>query len=255
MGMGMREMGGFRASQQVSAASSQWQQRRQGFDALAQALQAGDLSKAQTAYANLTSKLPLGAATDPNSPLAKIGAALQAGDLATAQASLPHRNGQDDQNQSTTSVSAANGSSAVASTSSATASAQGSRGHHGGHHHHGGGASSGGQAVQLANAISSGDTSTAQSVMTDLVNELQQVSGLSSVLSSSASAGTSSNSSLTAAANNATTLLNDPNFQSLEKAVSGGDAATIKAAWSTFISNATVTASTNQTSTTTTPSA
>ena len=41
MGMGMREMGGFRASQQVSAASSQWQQRRQGFDALAQALQAG----------------------------------------------------------------------------------------------------------------------------------------------------------------------------------------------------------------------
>jgi len=255
MGMGMREMGGFRASQQVSAASSQWQQRRQGFDALAQALQAGDLSKAQAAYANLTSKLPSGAATDPNSPLAKIGAALQAGDLATAQASLPHRNGQDDQNQSIASVSAANGSSAVASTSSATASAQGSRGHHGGHHHHGGGASSGGQAVQLANAISSGDTSTAQSVMTDLVNELQQVSGLSSVLSSSASTGTSSNSSLTAAANNATTLLNDPNFQSLEKAVSGGDAATIKAAWSTFISNATVTASTNQTSTTTTPSA
>jgi len=93
MGMGMREMGGFRASQQVSAAYSQWQQRRQGFDALAQALQAGDLSKAQAAYANLTSKLPSGAATDPNSPLAKIGAALQAGDLATAQASLPHRNG------------------------------------------------------------------------------------------------------------------------------------------------------------------
>ena len=255
MGMGMREMGGFRASQQVSAASSQWQQRRQGFDALAQALQAGDLSKAQAAYANLTSKLPSGAATDPNSPLAKIGAALQAGDLATAQASLPHRNGQGDQNQSTTSVSAANGTTAVASTSSATASAQGSRGHHGGHHHHGGGASSGGQAVQLANAISSGDTSTAQSVMTDLVNELQQVSGLSSVLSGGSSTGTTSNSSLAAAANNATTLLNDPNFQSLEKAVSGGDAATIKAAWSTFISNATVTAQTSQTSTATTPSA
>ena len=255
MGMGMREMGGFRASQQVSAASSQWQQRRQGFDALAQALQAGDLSKAQAAYANLTSKLPSGAATDPNSPLAKIGAALQAGDLATAQASLPHRNGQDDQNQSTTSVSAANGSTAVASTSSATASAQGSRGHHGGHHHHGGGASSGGQAVQLANAISSGDTSTAQSVMSDLVNELQQVSGLSSVLSSSSSTGTTSNSSLAAAANNANTLLNDPNFQSLEKAVNGGDATAIKAAWSTFISNATVTAQTSQTSTTTIPSA
>ena len=51
-------------------------------------------------------------------------------------------------------------------------------------------------------------------------------------------AGTSSNSSLTSAANNATTLLNDPNFQSLEKAVTGGDAATIKAAWATLVSNA-----------------
>jgi hypothetical protein len=255
MGMGMREMGGFRASQQTSAASSQWQQRRQGFDALAQALQAGDLTKAQTAYANLTSKLPSGATTDPNSPLAKIGAALQAGDLAAAQASLPQRQAQDDQNQSTTSVSAANGSSAVASTSSATASTQGSRGHHGGHHHHGGGASSGGQAVQLANAISSGDTSTAQSVMTDLVNELQQVSGMSSVLSSSSATGATNNSSLASAVNSATTLLNDPNFQSLEQAVSGGDAATIKAAWSTFISNAATSASTSQTSTVTTPSA
>ena len=255
MGMGMREMGGFRASQQTSAASNQWQQRRQGFDALTQALQAGDLSKAQAAYADLTSKLPAGAATDPNSPLAKIGAALQAGDLATAQASLPNRNGQDDQNQSTTSVSAASGSSAVASASSATASAQGSRGHHGGHHHHGGGANAGGQAVQLANAISNGDTSTAQSVMTDLVNELQQVSGMSSVLSSGSATGAANNSSLASAVSSATTLLNDPNFQSLEKAVSGGDAATIKAAWSTFISNATTSASTSQTSTVTTPSA
>lgn len=253
MGMGMGEMGGFRASQQVSAASSQWQQRRQGFDALAQALQAGDLSKAQSAYANLTSKLPAGATTDPNSPLAKIGAALQAGDLATAQAALPQRKGQDDQSQSVNSVSAANASTGVAQASSATASAQGGRGHHG-HHHHGGGSSSGGQAVQLANAISSGDTSTAQSVMTDLVNELQQVSGLSSVLTGASLSGSAGNASLTSAANSATTLLNDPNFQSLEKAVSGGDAATIKAAWATFISNATSNATSSQSSTTTTPS-
>jgi len=70
----------------------QFQQVRQDFATLAQALQTGDLSTAQQAYAALQKDLPnssgaaspSGAAT-PNSPLAKLGQALQSGDLPGAQ--------------------------------------------------------------------------------------------------------------------------------------------------------------------------
>lgn len=61
-----------------------YQQRRQSFEALAQALQSNDLNAAQQAYASLIQNTPRGV-IPPNSPLAQIGQALQSNDLASAQ--------------------------------------------------------------------------------------------------------------------------------------------------------------------------
>lgn len=61
-----------------------YQQRRQSFEALAQALQSNDLTAAQQAYASLVQSIPGGAMT-PSSPLVQIGQALQSNDLPSAQ--------------------------------------------------------------------------------------------------------------------------------------------------------------------------
>lgn len=60
-----------------------WQQQRQNFSQLAQALRSGDLSAAQQAFSQLSANSPN--ASDPNSPLAKLGQALQSGDVKAAQ--------------------------------------------------------------------------------------------------------------------------------------------------------------------------
>jgi outer membrane protein assembly factor BamD (BamD/ComL family) len=100
-----------------------WQQRQQGFQALSQALQSGNLGAAQQAYASVSSSLPASATSNPNSPLAQIGQALQSGNLSAAQSAF----------------------SAL-------------RGHH--HHHHGGRASSASQAAVSSAAATSGVGST-----------------------------------------------------------------------------------------------
>lgn len=61
-----------------------FQQRRQNFEALAQALQSNDLTGAKQAYSALTQNNP-GGTPPPNSPLAQIGQALQSNDLSGAQ--------------------------------------------------------------------------------------------------------------------------------------------------------------------------
>ena len=77
--MGM-SVGG--ASSAVSGAGM-YQQQRQNFNQLSQSLQSGDLSAAKQAFSALSAKSSN--ATDPNSPLGKLGAALQTGDLKAAQ--------------------------------------------------------------------------------------------------------------------------------------------------------------------------
>ncbi len=69
-------------SSQVNGTSA-WQQQRQNFSQLAQALKAGDLGAAQQAFASLTANAP--ATPDANSPFAKLGQALQSGDVNAAQ--------------------------------------------------------------------------------------------------------------------------------------------------------------------------
>lgn len=61
-----------------------YQQWRQSFEALAQALQSNNLTGAQQAYASLVQSTP-GGAIPLNSPLAQIGQALQSNDLSSAQ--------------------------------------------------------------------------------------------------------------------------------------------------------------------------
>lgn len=61
-----------------------YQQQRQSFQALAQALQSNDLTAAQQAYTSLVQNTP-GGTIPPNSPLAQIGQALQSNNLASAQ--------------------------------------------------------------------------------------------------------------------------------------------------------------------------
>lgn len=80
--MGWKVNSGGAASQATSAA---WQQRQQNFQALSKALQSGDLSGAQTAFASLTQAAASGANSNPSSPLAQLGKALQSGDLGAAQ--------------------------------------------------------------------------------------------------------------------------------------------------------------------------
>lgn len=82
MGMRIGGSGAAWASQNTSVGN--WQQRQQNMKALGTALQGSDLGAAQTAFAAISTNNP-NMASNPNSPLAKIGQALQAGDLAGAQ--------------------------------------------------------------------------------------------------------------------------------------------------------------------------
>jgi hypothetical protein len=67
---------------QTSGAAG-WQQQRQVFQQLNQALQSGDLKSAQSAFSSLTANSSN--TLDPNSPLGKLGQALASGDLSGAQ--------------------------------------------------------------------------------------------------------------------------------------------------------------------------
>ena len=82
--MGMRvESSG--ASAQGASGASAWQQRRQDFHNLSQALQSGDLSGAQSAFAALSAGRSSQAASHPNSLFSQLGQALQGGNLSAAQ--------------------------------------------------------------------------------------------------------------------------------------------------------------------------
>ena len=83
MGMRIGGAGNAWASQQ-STAINNWQQRQQNFKSLKSALQTGDLTAAQQAFAAISAGNP-NATSNANSPLAQIGQALQAGNMSGAQ--------------------------------------------------------------------------------------------------------------------------------------------------------------------------
>ena len=231
--MGMRINGGG-GGYAAGAQDAQWQQRRQNFDALAQAISGGDLSGANDAFAKIEAQLPAGASAKPNSFLDQIGAALQSGDIGSAQKLLAARiNGAQtpgvDPTQQAGAVTAANATTAAGSTSG-TPAASGSHGHR--HHHHGGGGSS--PAIDLSQAVQSGDAAKAQSAMQTLLTDLQQVADMGS-LTSTGTSGAGANPAASQAITAANTLLQNPDFQALEAAVANGDASGMKSAWAKLV--------------------
>jgi len=85
MGMRIQSGGGAQANAtSATGGAAAWQQRKQQFQDLSQALQSNNLDAAKAAFAKISSADPK-AASNPNSPLAQLGKALQGGDLAGAQ--------------------------------------------------------------------------------------------------------------------------------------------------------------------------
>ena len=219
--MGMRIGGGsYSAADQM-----QWQQRKQSVDALAQAISGGSLSTAQDAFLKISSQFASsGKKIDPNSFLGKIGAALQSNDISKAQQLLASRQNSQ-RNQAASNGSTASDATMAAAVSTTSGAIQGRY-----HHSHGGGGDS--PALDLSQAIQSGDTSTAQSSMQKIIADLQQLSSLSNP-TGSATAGY--NSGVSSASSAANALLQNPDFQSLQAAVSKGDTAGMKTAWANLI--------------------
>ena len=94
--MGMRSVSSTSGANQSGGAA--WQQRQQGLQALAKAVQSGDLDAAKAAFANLAKNAPVHSNANASSPLAQIGQALQGGDLTGAQkimATMYSRGGRD----------------------------------------------------------------------------------------------------------------------------------------------------------------
>jgi hypothetical protein len=230
--MGMRIQGG----SYNSAEQMQWQQRRQNFDALTQAISSGNLSDAKDALAKIQGQ-GTGSTINPDSFLGKIASALQSDDISSAQQLLASRQSQNGSTASTQATGAADGASAAGSTS-------GVSGRH--HHRHGGG----GSAQVLSQAIQSGDVSKAQSTMKTIISELQQLASLANT-TGSGSSSSPYGSLASSAASAAQKLMDDPNFKALEDAVSKGDAAGMKTAWAKLMSGASGDASASTTSTAT----
>ena len=235
MGMRIQGGGGGYASGPQDA---QWQQRRQNFDALAQAIAGGDLANANDAMSKITSSLPSGAQTNPDSFIGKIGAALQSGDITSAQQLLTARiNGAGDQSGSASPIQLANAATAsnAASATSATTGTSAAVGSHGRHHHHHGGGGGSSPALDLSQAIQSGDTAKAKSSMQTLLTDLQQVADMGN-LATPGMGTTTTNSTVSTAISAANNLLQNPDFQAMEDAVTKGDSTAMQSAWAKLIS-------------------
>ena len=241
--MGMRIHGGG-GGQAPGAQDAQWQQRRQNFDALAQAISGGNLASANDAFTKIQGQIPAGGNINSGSFLGQIGAALQSGDMASAQKILATRNNRDGhQTDPVGAPASVDAASAAAATNLASSTGVASVGHGHRHHHHGGGGS---PAMDLSQAIQSGDTTKAKSAMQTMLDDLQQVAAMSTLATSGTAAG-NTNPMVSSAAAAATALLQNPDFKALEDAIANGDATGMKTAWSKLISGSATTASTTAT--------
>ena len=244
--MGMRIHGGG-GSYAPGPQDAQWQQRRQNFDALAQAITGGNLSGASEALAKIAGQIPAGGGINPESFLGKIGAALQSGDMTSARQILAARNNR--HQEQVASVGAlppapVDAVGAAAAADPAASTGVGALGHGHRHHHHGGGGGS--PAMDLSQAIQSGDSAKAKSSMQTILDDLQQVAAMGQLATTAANAG-AANPAMSSAVAAATTLLQNPDFKALEDAVANGDATSMKSAWSKLISGSATPAGTTST--------
>ena len=219
--MGMSIHGG----SYTAAQTMQWQQRRQNFDALSQAITSGNLSGAKDALTKIKSLLPAGADIKADSFLGKLNSAVQAGDVSGAQQILASRQNQNGGQTAGNVGAQASDAAGAADPSSASGQTTAASGHHR-HRHHGGGGS---PALDLNKAIQTGDAGKAQSSMQAIISELQQLA------TAGGQSGAASGSLMASAASAAQKLLDNPDFKALEDAVAKGDTAGMKNAWAQLI--------------------
>ena len=198
----------------AGAADVQSQRRRLDYEALAQAIAAGDLEGAHTAYAAIISQLPPGSKPNPDSILGKIATALQAGDLMGAKQFL---NWGDKRRSASapTPLTAIQPQSAPANNRSTQMDSS--------------------PAIALNQAIQTGDKSKAQSALKKIISDLMDVangSGWSGV----GARGVNAYSRMSSSGSVATDLLQSPYFQALEDAIDKGDPTGMRTAWAMLIS-------------------
>ena len=194
--MDMRIQGGGYAT---GAHDAQSFRRRSDYEALAKALNEGDLPGANEAYAAILGRLPAGGRVSPESFLGKMGVALRSADLALAR-QLMAQGG-----LRTASAPAATGAEAASAQRYVGAS----------------------PTLALAQAIQSGDQPLAQTALQGMIEDLQQLAGSSGFAYGAARAYAAASPSAMAANN----LLQNPNFRALEEAILRGDPTGMKAAW------------------------
>jgi hypothetical protein len=107
----------------TSGGTAAWQQRGKDMQAMAKALQSGNLDAANAAYKQMTADAPAGKSSNPNSLVSQLGSALQSGNLSAAQAVMtkmqsfhPNRSANPDGGRGTTNVAIPSVSSGVTAT-------------------------------------------------------------------------------------------------------------------------------------------
>ncbi len=207
--MDLRIQGGGYAT---GAHDPQWGKRRQDYDALAKALNEGDLPGANEAYAAIIGQLPIGGRVSPDSFLGKMGVALRSADLALAR-QLMTQGGMRTAQASNADVS-----------SNSRSSAQGS------------------PTLALNQAIQAGDQARARIALQAMVEDLQQLAG-SVGFSGAAYGGARAYAAASPSAMAANNLLQNPDFRTLQEAILRGDPTGMKAAWARLMSGSTETSS------------
>ena len=198
----------------AGAADIQSQRRRLDYEALAQAIAAGDLDAAHVAYANIMSQSPSGSKPNPDSIMGKIGTALQAGDLASAKQFL---NWGDKRK-----TPSASGPLTVVQSVSTPATSRYTR-------------AETSSAMELNQAIQTGDKSKAQYALRNIISDLTDAASLGG-MSGAGARGANAYSRMATSGSAANDLLQSPQFQALEDAIAKGDPLGMKAAWAMLIS-------------------
>ena len=196
-------------------------------DALGRALQSGDLTAARDAFQKVAAHLPPGTLNNPNHPMAKVGKALLADDLEAARAAFAQGRG---------SVDRALASGTQTASVTATKASRARQGYELEQK------AGNGYALQLSKAVQGGNVRLARTILEQMIGDLQQMASLNSESVPDKVTGytkqATTNKSLSSAINSADKILNNPDFQSLKRAVDRGDIVNMQAAWTAFIQGA-----------------
>jgi hypothetical protein len=196
-------------------------------DALGRALQSGDLTAAREAFQKVAAHLPPGTLNNPNHPMAKVGKALLADDLDAARAAFMQGRG---------SVERAGVSGTQAASVASTKSSRARQGYELEQK------AGNGFALQLSKAVQGGNVRLARTILEQMMGDLQQMASLTSESVPDKVTGytkqATTNKSLSSAINSADKILNNPDFQSLKRAVDRGDIVNMQVAWTAFIQGA-----------------